>query len=102
MLHIHIMKPSEALKANRDRLRQLVGRYNVVHPRVFGSVLTGKDGEGSDLDLLVDATATTTLFNLSRLEREANALLGVPVSVVTPQDLSVKYRHKVLQIAEPL
>ena len=48
------MKPSEALTAHRDELRQLVSHYNVKRPRVFGSVLTGADTEESDLDLLVD------------------------------------------------
>ena len=66
-----IMKPSEALAAHRDELRQLVSRYDLSRPRVFGSVLTGDDDEESDLDLLVDATATTTLFTLARLEHAA-------------------------------
>ena len=30
------------------------------HPRVYGSALSGADTEESDLDLLVDATETTT------------------------------------------
>jgi predicted nucleotidyltransferase len=61
------MKPSEALTAHRDELRQLVSRYSVAHPRVYGSVLTGKDDDESDLDLLVDATERTTLFTLAGL-----------------------------------
>ena len=36
-------------------------------PRVFGSVLTGTDIEGSDLDLLVEPSATTTLLTISAL-----------------------------------
>jgi len=50
------MKPSDALATHRVALRQLIGRYNVAHPRVYGSVLTGRDTDESDLDLLVDAT----------------------------------------------
>jgi predicted nucleotidyltransferase len=56
------MRPSEALTIHRTELRQLVSRYNVTHPRVYGSVLTGEDDEESDLDILVDATPSTTLF----------------------------------------
>jgi len=55
------MRPSEALAEHREALRQLVSPHNVAHPRVYGSVLTGKDIEDSDLDLLVDATTSTTL-----------------------------------------
>jgi predicted nucleotidyltransferase len=96
------MKPSEALTAHRDELRQIVSRYNVTRPRVFGSVLTGTDTEESDLDLLVDPTDSTTLFTLAGLEHEAEQLLGVPVSVLTPKFLSVKFRDEVLQQAQPL
>jgi uncharacterized protein len=61
------MKPSEALAAHRAELRELVSRYDVKHPRIFGSVLTGTDTEESDLDLLVDPTERTTLFTLGGL-----------------------------------
>jgi predicted nucleotidyltransferase len=96
------MKPSEALTAHRDELRQLVGRYHVAHPRVYGSAITGEDDDESDLDLLVDATERTTLFTLAGLEHEAQQLLGVQVSVLTPKDLPIKFRNEVLQAAQPL
>lgn len=81
---VDMMKPSVALAVHRTALRQLVSRYNVAFPRVYGSVLTGKDTEESDLDLLVDAIVSTTLFTLVGLEHEAQKVLGVPVSVLTP------------------
>ncbi len=96
------MKPSEALAAHRAELRQLVSRHGLARPRVFGSVLSGTDTDQSDLDLLVDATETTTLFRLARLQHSAQELLSVPVSVVTPGDLPVKFRDRVLQQAQPL
>jgi uncharacterized protein len=96
------MRLSEALTIHRTELRQLVSRYNVTHPRVYGSVLTGQDDEESDLDILVDATPSTTLFTLAGLEDEAEALLGVRVSVLTPGFLPVKFRDRVLQQAQPL
>jgi predicted nucleotidyltransferase len=96
------VKPSEALTSHRAALRQLISRYNVTRPRIFGSVLTGTDTEESDLDLLVDATDSTTLFTLAGLENEAQELLGVRVSVLTPGFLSVKFRERVLRQAQPL
>jgi len=96
------MKPSEALEAHRVELRQLVSRHGLARPRVFGSVLSGTDTDESDLDLLVDATETTTLFTLARLEHPAEELLGVRVSVLTPGFLSAKFRDRVLEQAEPL
>ena len=96
------MKPSDALAAHRTELRELVTRHGLARARVFGSVLTGTDDEESDLDLLVDATETTTLFTLARLQRAAQELIGVPVSVLTPGDLPAKFRDRVLKQAEPL
>jgi predicted nucleotidyltransferase len=96
------MRPSEALATHRVELRQLVDRYHFVHPRVFGSVLNGTDTEESDLDLLVDRGEKTTLFALARLEHQAEELLGVRVSVLTPKFLPIKFRDKVLQQAQPL
>jgi predicted nucleotidyltransferase len=96
------MRPSEALEAHRAELRELVSRYDVTRPRVFGSVLTGTDTEDSDLDLLVDRGKVTTFFTLAGLEHEATELLGVPVSVLTPGFLSPKFRDRVLREAQPL
>ncbi len=96
------MKPSEALATHRAALRQIVSRYGLSRPRVFGSVLTRMDTDESDLDLLVDPAESTTLFTLAGLEHEAEELLGVHVSVLTPKFLPLKFRNKVLQQAEPL
>lgn len=96
------MKPSEALAAHRTELRELVARHGLARPRVYGSVLIGRDDEQSDLDLLVDESDTTTLFTLTRLQRAAQELLGVSVSVLTPGDLPAKFRDQVLKQAQPL
>ena len=96
------MRPSVALAAHRDALRALVSEYDVRRPRVFGSVLTGADREDSDLDLLVDREEKTTLFTIARLEHQAQALLGVSVSVLTPGVLPLKFRERVLREAQPL
>lgn len=90
------MKPSEALQTKRDHLRELVMRHGVARPRVFGSVANGTDQEGSDLDLLVDPTDSTTLLRLSALQLEAERLLGVRVDVLTPKSLPASFRDRVL------
>ena len=96
------MKPSDALTAHRDELRQLVTRYGLSRPRVFGSVLSGTDTDDSDLDLLVDPGKSTSLFTIAGLKIDAENLLGVPVSVLTPNGLPPKFRDEVLQHAQPL
>ncbi len=78
------MRPSEAIAGRLDAVRAVIARYPVGNPRVFGSVARGEDDEESDLDLLVDQTERTTLFDLAGLESELSDLLGVRVDVLTP------------------
>jgi uncharacterized protein len=102
VLYFKIMKPSEALAAHRTELRQLASHYGLLHLRIFGSVSTGTDDEQSDLDLLVDPGENTSLLTLAAFKREVEALLGVPVSVLTSNALPPKFRGEVLQKAQPL
>ncbi|NOT17952.1 MAG: nucleotidyltransferase family protein [Sulfuriferula sp.] len=90
------MRPSEALQRNRDSIRQVVMAHRACNPRVFGSVIRGTDVEGSDLDILIDPTAETTLFDIGAIRHELLQLLGVPVDVLTPKALPEKFRMAVL------
>lgn len=90
------MKPSEALQRHRDDILRIAERNRTRNPRVFGSVLHGVDTDGSDLDLLVDPMPGTTLFDLGAIQVELEEALGVPVEVLTPGDLPVKFRAQVL------
>jgi predicted nucleotidyltransferase len=96
------MKSSDALKQHRDQLRAIVARNGALRPRVFGSAIRGDDTDASDLDLLVEPTATTTLMTLAAIHLEAERLLGVRVDVLTPRSLPVRYRAAVLREAQPV
>jgi uncharacterized protein len=92
-------KPSNALRAHRDDIRRIVAANHAANARVFGSTLHGDDDDNSDLDILVDALPGATLFDLGAIQVELEELLGVPVDVVTPHDLSPKFRLEVLNEA---
>ncbi|CAN5691445.1 nucleotidyltransferase [soil metagenome] len=96
------MKPSAALRDHRDAIRRIVEENRAMNARVFGSVVAGEDLDGSDLDILVDATADTTLFDLGTIRSELRDLLGVPVDVVTPETLPDRIRPVVLAQAVPV
>ena len=96
------MKPSDTLKLHRDAILNATKRFKVANPRVFGSVLHGTDTEESDLDLLVDALPGATLFDLGGFQDEIQELLGVKVDVLTPLDLHVRFRAKVISEAQPI
>ncbi|MDD2658116.1 MAG: nucleotidyltransferase family protein [Methylococcales bacterium] len=96
------MRPSVALQIHRDRIREIALSHRVKNVRVFGSVLHGDDTEESDLDLLVDPTPETTLFDIGAIRYELKELLGVAVDVLTPKALPDKFRNIVLNEAEPV
>ena len=96
------MRPSLILDMKRDAVREAVNRFRTANPRVFGSVLHGTDRDGSDLDLLVDALPGATLLDLGGLQDDLESLLGVHVDLLTPYDLPLKFRAKVLAEAQPV
>jgi predicted nucleotidyltransferase len=92
------MRPSEALSLYRTRIREIALRHRVSGVRVFGSTIRGDDVAGSDLDLLVEPTAQTTLMDRFELKN----LLGLDVDVLTPNGLPAKFREQVLRDAVPV
>ena len=90
------MKPSIALEAHRATIRSVVLRHRACNARVFGSVLHGEDQEGSDLDILIDPTPETTMFDIGAIQHELLQLLGVQVDVLTPNALPDSFRAKVI------
>ena len=96
------MKPSDALHSHRLAIRRVVEAHHARNVRVFGSVARGLDTEGSDLDLLVDPTQDTTMFDIGAIRLELRQLLGVTVDVVTPQALPAEFREAVLAESRPV
>jgi uncharacterized protein len=96
------MKPSEALKNHRAEIISVVESHHACNPRVFGSVIHGMDTDQSDLDILVDPTSKTTLFDIGAIRHKLNQLLQVPVDVLTPNALPDKFRATVLMEAQPV
>jgi predicted nucleotidyltransferase len=96
------MKPSLALAAHRNEIRTIVLTHRALNARIFGSVALGLDTELSDLDILVDITSETTLFDLGAIRYKLRNLLGVPVDVLTPGALPDSFRQSVIAQAQPI
>jgi len=96
------VKPSQALALHRREIRKLVEQNRARNPRVFGSVLHGRDTETSDLDVLVDPIPGTTLLDLGGLQVMLEEILGVQVDLLTPGDLPERMRVRVLREAVPI
>ena len=96
------MRPSQALDLHRSRVREIALSHRVSDIRVFGSALHGNDGPESDLDLLVDPTSQTSLFDIGAIRFELRQLLGINIDVLTPNALPEKFRAQVLKEARPV
>jgi hypothetical protein len=91
------------LPIDREALEALCRRYRIRRLSLFGSVLTGKAGPDSDVDLLVEfePEARPSLLTMANIEIELSALLGGRrVDLRTPQDLSRYFRDEVVRSAE--
>ena len=93
------MRPSEALALHRTRIREIAMAHRVSNVRVFGSAIRGDDVVGSDLDLLVEPTPQTTLFDIGAIRFELKELLGLEVDVLTPNGLPASFRDQVMRDA---
>ncbi|EXI62315.1 DNA polymerase [Mannheimia granulomatis] len=96
------MIPSQLLKEKHAEIMAISRQFAIENLRVFGSVAKGIDTEESDLDILVDTTPKTTIFDLCGLQMELEELLGIKVDVLTPRSLPEKFRQQVLNEARVL
>ncbi|MFA6014451.1 MAG: nucleotidyltransferase domain-containing protein [Gallionellaceae bacterium] len=90
------MRPSLALQAHRQTIREIAASHRVRYVRVFSSALHGDDTEDSDLDLLVEPTTETTLMDIAKIQVEVARLFHVGVDVLTPNVLPDKFRAQVM------
>ena len=88
--------------ARRDEILKLAARRGAKNVRVFGSVATGDSDERSDVDFLVEMEPGRTLFDLSGLWLDLEAVLHTPVDVVTEKGLRPRVRERILAEAVPL
>ena len=93
---------SQLLCANSAAIRRVVEKHHAHNPRLFGSVAHGDDAVESDIDILVEPTAETTLMDIGAIRLELRRLLGVPVDVLTPNALPESFRDQILAEALPL
>jgi len=90
------MRPSIPYQQYRNAIRRIVERHHAKNPRIFGSVPHGQDTDESDLDILIDSTEETSLFDVGAIRSELTELLGVKVDVITSGALPDRWKAEVL------
>jgi predicted nucleotidyltransferase len=96
------MRPSLLLATHHQRVLSLAAARGASRVRVFGSVAKGLDHEGSDLDLLVDLPANTSLLAVVGLQQELSDALGIRVDLCTERELHPDLAPRILAEARAL
>jgi predicted nucleotidyltransferase len=93
---------SSHIQLDPEFVSEFCQRHHVRRLSLFGSVLTDKFRPESDLDVLIEFEPEETpgLFALARMQFEIEAVVGRPVDLRTPEDLSRHFRQDVLRSAE--
>jgi hypothetical protein len=73
---------AEQVRRHRDALLSTAAEFGATNLRMFGSVARGDAGPGSDVDLVADLPAATSLVRLAALRRRLSAILNMPVDIV--------------------
>lgn len=89
----HTSEPLRRLvESRREQVMAIASRHHASRVRLFGSAARGDERPDSDIDLLVDFDEDSSLFDLMRMSRELEALLGRPVDVVSAGGLKTRDR----------
>ncbi len=85
----------------KDVLAAFCQRHHIRRLAIFGSALRSDFRPDSDLDVLVEFEPdhAPSLFGLVRMARELSQMVGRPVDLRTPEDLSRYFRAQVLEEA---
>ena len=83
----------QLVEAKRAEIREVVQRHRGRTVALFGSVARGDESPMSDVDLLVEFEPGSSLFDLLHISEELEALLGVPVDVVSAGGLKDRDHH---------
>lgn len=89
-------------RLNRQQIEVFCKKHHIVYLALFGSVLSSNFTKKSDVDVLVKFKKQHTphLLDMVRIESELSNLIGYPVDLKTPNDLSPYFRENVLNEAE--
>ncbi len=89
-------------KSNISQIEKYCRKYHIISFALFGSILTPNFNASSDIDILVsfDKEHIPTLFGIVDMEFELADLLGWPVDLKTPEDLSPYFRNDVINHAK--
>ena len=96
------MVAQQLVGETRGDILRLAAQHGATNIRVFGSVVRGEAGAGSDIDFLVDMEPKRSLLDIATLKLDLQDLLDCDVDVVTESSLYWLLRRRILREARPL
>lgn len=96
------MALGERVRRKRHEIIRVCAKHGARNVRVFGSVARGEADEESDIDLIVEFEAGTSLLDHAALLLELQELLDSRVDVVSDRGLKPRVRERVLREAVPI
>lgn len=93
-------RPSEALAAHRGQVVEVLARFGLSNPKVFGSLARRADAPGSDIDLLVDLADGVDVLDVIDAADALEELLGCSVDLVSSRGLAAN--HEIARTAVAL
>ena len=103
LLRFHGTTPlARRLRAARRQVIEMVEAAGGSNVRVFGSVATGREHEGSDIDLLFHMDQPLGLMDLAGLEIELGTILHADVDLVPDTNIRPTMRERIISEAVPL
>jgi predicted nucleotidyltransferase len=88
------MTLQELRTTRREEILRVAAKRGARNIRVFGSVARGESDAQSDIDFLVDLEPDRSLFDLSGLLIDLEAVLQTEVDVVTESGLRSRVRDR--------
>jgi predicted nucleotidyltransferase len=103
LLRFHGTTPlARRVRQHAGAIRRLITEAGGSRVRVFGSVSTGQDSDGSDVDLVFAMGTPLSLMELAALEQRIGELIGARVDLVPESAIRSNLRERVLAEAVAL
>ena len=103
LLRFHGTTPlAKQLRTARREVIKTVKAAGGSNVRVFGSVATGQEHDGSDIDLLFRMDQPLGLMDLAGLEIELETILHADVDLIPDTNIRPTMRERILSEAVPL
>lgn len=88
---------NKQLEIIQSKALPILKQFGVTQAGIFGSRATNSDSGTSDVDLLIDAPDSLSIFDLLKLKHSLEDSLGIPVDLVEYKLLKPFIKKRALQ-----